>query len=278
MGFSPKAREIGGVGLDREVNAGPRGRCAGVRARGAKGRRRPLPALQFLLSEIVDFLLASGLSRAEAVRELTSQQKRILKRRGRLQAESEVHARNEGQQWIEVSGVVHDWHRSEKYTDKEGDPIPLDSEALTALMKKRFTAKQTERALSWMLENKVIRRNKDRRFELVRGRPVLLRGKAKRALALERAAAIVPQYLNLILRNAATADVNSREVERDARVLFLPEKYVPLWRSLAKERAQTFLEGMDNWLEDHASKDDAEPVREVGMHVHCYTGDLRAAK
>jgi hypothetical protein len=58
----------------------------------------------------------------------------------------------------------------------------------------------------------------------------------------------------------------------------LPEKYVPLWREVARERARVFLEGVDNWLEDHARRDDAGPVREVAMHCYAYTGDSRSPK
>jgi hypothetical protein len=244
----------------------------------AKRDSSSLPALQILLTKTIDFLLAAGLSRTDSARELESQRNRLLKRNARLRTEAEVRIQREGQQLIEVSGVVHDWHRGEDYTDRQGEPISLNYDTLVALIGKRFPPSRTDAAVTWMLDNKVIRRNKDRRFELVRGRPVLLRGKVTQALALERAAAMVPQYLQIILRNAETADLNSREIERDARVLFLPEKYVSLWHSVARERTQAFLEGMDNWLEDHARADDAEPVREVGIHVHCYTGDLRAPK
>ena len=59
-------------------------------------------------------------------------------------------------------------------------------------------------------------------------------------------------------------------------MFFLPEKYVPLWREVARERARAFLEGVDNWLEDHASRDDVGPVREVAVHCYAYTGDSRS--
>jgi hypothetical protein len=61
-------------------------------------------------------------------------------------------------------------------------------------------------------------------------------------------------------------------------VFYLPEKYVPLWRAVARERAQAFLEGVDNWLEDHARRNDVGPVREVAMHCFAYTGDSRSPK
>jgi hypothetical protein len=253
-----------------------------TRANASRARQHSssLPALQTLLRETIDFLLAAGLSRSEAARELESQRKRLLKceQGARLRTEAEVRVQKLERQHLEASGVVHDWHRSEEYTDQQGEPISLTEEELFDLMRKRFAAEKVESTLSWMLHNKVVRRLKDKRFELVEGRPVLLRGTVRQSQALARAAVIVPQYLQVVLRNAATADLDLREVERDAHILMLPEKYVPLWRSLVRERVQAFLESMDNWLEDHASNDDAEPVREVSIHVHSYIGDSRGPK
>jgi hypothetical protein len=108
---------------------------------------------------------------------------------------------------------------------------------------------------------------------LVGGRTLLTRTEL-----LDRAAAIVPQYLRTELRNTDTPDPYSRDVNRGARVFYLPEKYVPLWRAVARERAQAFLEGVDNWLEDHARRNDVGPVREVAMHCFAYTGDSRSPK
>ena len=77
---------------------------------------------------------------------------------------------------------------------------------------------------------------------------------------MERAAVLVPQYLNISLRNADTSNLNVRDIDRDARVFFLPEKWVGLWREVARERTQAFLEGVDNWLEDHTRPDESGPV------------------
>ena len=94
---------------------------------------------------------------------------------------------------------------------------------------------------------------------------------------MERAAALVPQYLRVSLRNADTANPPTRDVDRDARVFFLPEKWVGLWRVIARERAEAMLEGIDNWLEDHTRPDDSGPVREVALHCYAFTGEPRPA-
>jgi hypothetical protein len=237
-----------------------------------------LPALQILLSKTIDFLLAAGLSRSTAARELEKQRKRVLQKKSNRRTKAEDRIQQARREVIEVCGVVHDWHRGEEYTNRNGEPVPLPAEALRGLIAKRFSPDRIQGAVVWMMDNRVIRRTKEGRFELIGGRPVLFGEKGRQAIALERAALVVPQYLQIILRNAATPDLDARDVDRDARVLFLPEKYVPLWRSLARERAQAFLEGMDNWLEDHARPDEEGPVREVGIHAYCYTGDSRVKK
>jgi hypothetical protein len=265
--------------MERQVNTV--GRVRSVKPTSARPGRTladPMPALQTVLSETVNFLVAAGLSRAEAARQLENQRRRVLsrKRGARSRSAAEVGIEKQERQLLGVSGVVHDWHRDERYTDERGEPSSLTQGQLVALISTRFGPNRAGAALAWMLDNRVVRRSRDKRFELVRGRSVLVRDKALQSQTLARAAVIVPQYLQLILRNAATADLESRELERDARVLFLPEKYVPLWRSLVRERVQEFLESMDNWLEDHASVEDGESVREVGIHVHCHIGELKA--
>jgi hypothetical protein len=123
--------------------------------------------------------------------------------------------------------------------------------------------------------NGIIQRRKDGRFALSMGRQVVLRG---RTLAMERTAALVPQYLRISLRNADTVNPHHRDIDRDARVFSLPEKWVALWRVVARERAEAFLEGIDNWLEDHSRSDDSGPVCEVSVHCYGFTGEPRPLK
>jgi hypothetical protein len=94
----------------------------------------------------------------------------------------------------------------------------------------------------------------------------------------ERAAALVPQYLRISLRNADTVNPHARDIDRDARVFFLPEKWLGLWRVVARERTEAFLEGVDNWLEDHSRPDGSGRVREVALHCYGFTGEPRLLK
>jgi hypothetical protein len=234
-------------------------------------------ALDFLLGETVAFLLAAGLSRKSLATELRREASRIGAG-ARLRRPRAARVIKEGHEnLVEIAGVIHDWHRQRTYTDsRSGEPRALRAPELQKLVGTRFPHKRTAAAIQWMLANEIIRRRDDGRFVIAMGRHVLLRN--QRTLAMERAAALVPQYLRISLRNADTRDSNLRDIDRDARVFFLPEKWVALWRNVARERTQAFLEGLDNWLEDHTRPEDAGPVREVAVHCYGYTGEPRSPR
>jgi hypothetical protein len=176
----------------------------------------------------------------------------------------------------EIAGVVHDWHRQATYTNRRnGEPRALLAVELRNLIGRRLPRERIAAALRWMRINGIIRRRKDGRFALSMGRQVVLTG---HTLGTERTAALVPQYLKISLRNAVTVNPHARDIDRDARVFFLPEKWVGLWRVVARERTEAFLEGVDNWLEDHSRPDGYGPVREVALHCYGFTGEPRPLK
>lgn len=233
-------------------------------------------ALDALLAESTSFLLAAGMPRAKLAAELRKQARRVA-RGYRLQGSPAVRAVNVGRQnMVEMAGVIHDWHRQRQYTDKSGEPRPLRRSALRKLMAQRFPRAKITGALIRMQENRFITRLPDGLFVPSMGRQVVFRG--QRIQTMERAAALVPQYLRVALRNAQTIDPRDKDVDRDARVYFLPKKYVRLWRAVALERTQSFLEGLDNWLEDHTQPDAAGPTVEAAVHSYCYTGEPRLSK
>jgi hypothetical protein len=231
-------------------------------------------ALHLLLSNTIEFLLNAGGSPKHIALELMWQAKRVngRKRIGRVRDAGIV--QNSHKRWVEITGVVSDWHREPAYTNQDGDPLQLTQRSLRALVGKRFPRREVSAVVWWMLENGIVRRTSSGKIALIGGRQVVLR----RAVVLERAAALIPQYLRTTLRNADTQNPYSRDIDRDARVFYLPEKYVPLWREVVRERGRSFLEGVDNWLEDHAHRDESGPVREVGVHCYAYTGDSRPSK
>ena len=233
-------------------------------------------ALDVLLSETISFLLAAGLPRQRVASELRKEARR-LGAGGRLLRARATKAVQRGHTNLgEIAGVVHDWHRQATYTNRRtGEPRALRAPELRALVAKRLPRERIGGALHWMYCNGIVRRRKDGRFVLPMGRQIVLRG---RRLAMERAATLVPQYLRISLRNADTVNPHARDIDRDARVFFLPEKWVGLWRVIARERTEAFLEGVDNWLEDHTHPEDSGPVREVSLHCYGFTGEPRSMR
>ena len=233
-------------------------------------------ALDVLLSETISFLLSAGLPRRSVASELRKEARR-LGAGGKLRRPSATKLVKRGHENVgEIAGVVHDWHRQAAYTNpRNGEPRALRTTELRTLIGRRLRREKIAAALRWMDVNGIIQQRKDGRFELSMGRQVVLRG---RTLAMERAAALTPQYLRISLRNADTVNPHARDIDRDARVFFLPEKWVGLWRVVARERTEAFLEGVDNWLEDHTRPDDSGPVREVALHCYGFTGEPRLLK
>jgi hypothetical protein len=234
-------------------------------------------ALHILLSETIAFLLIAGLSKKSLASELQKEAQR-LGSGGRLQRSRAAKVVKQGHEnLMEIAGVLHDWYRQVAYIDrKSGEPRPLNGNELRKLIGRRFPREKIPAAIEWMESNGIVRQQKGGLFAIRMGRQIVLRG--HRTSAMERAAVLVPQYLKISLRNADTSNLNVRDIDRDARVFFLPEKWVGLWREVARERTQAFLEGVDNWLEDHTRPDESGPVREVAIHCYGYTGEPRVPR
>jgi hypothetical protein len=234
-------------------------------------------ALHILLSETIAFLLIAGLSKKSLASELQKEAQR-LGSGGRLQRSRAAKVVKQGHEnLMEIAGVLHDWYRQVAYIDrKNGEPRPLNGNELRKLIGRRFPREKIPAAIEWMERNGIVRQQKGGLFAIRMGRQIVLRG--HRTSAMERAAVLVPQYLKISLRNADTSNLNVRDIDRDARVFFLPEKWVGLWREVARERTQAFLEGVDNWLEDHTRPDESGPVREVAIHCYGYTGEPRVPR
>jgi hypothetical protein len=236
------------------------------------------PALHVLFGKTVEFLLDAGEFPEDIAFELAEQARRLSGREPLLRAEDVQHVERVYERFADACGVTHDWHREPAYTNGDGDPLQLSRESFHALVGKRVPKERSPALIRWMMANGIVRKTKRRKFALNGGRTVIFEKHTARQLLLDRAAKLVPEYLRTELRNASTQDPCLRDINRDARVLFLPEKYVPLWREVVRERAGTFLEGLDNWLEDHARRDDPGPVCEVAAHCYAHTRNSRAPK
>jgi hypothetical protein len=228
-----------------------------------------------LLSKTIEFFLSTGESPEHIALELAGQAERVKGRMRLWSAKDAKQVQDGRERYGEVAGVVHDWHREPAYTNRDGEPLRLTQKSLRTLVGKRFPRQKIPATIRWMFENGVIKKTNHGRIALGGGRRAVV---TKGSEGLNRAAGLIPQYLQVALRNAETKDRHSCDIDREARVFFLPEKYVPLWRAVARERTQAFVEGIDNWLEDHARRDDVGPVREVAMHCYAYTGESRSPK
>lgn len=236
-------------------------------------------ALHLLLSQTIEFLLSAGESPENIALELKGQAARVKGRQRIWRATDAKHVRDSHINRVEIGGVIHDWHREPTYTNQDGDPLQLTERSLRTLVGKRFPRQQVSAAVRWMHARGLVRKTSRGKITLTGGRTVLhMTHQRGRAVVFERAATLIPQYLRTALHNANTQNPHSRDIDRDARVLYLPNKYVPLWREVVRERARVFLESIDNWLEDHAHRDDAGPVHEVAVHCYGYTGDSRWPK
>jgi hypothetical protein len=233
---------------------------------GAKSsNHRSTVALELLLNETVCFLLRAGLPRQHLLKLLQQNSARIRSRDRKPHGQVE-RVRGWYQDTREVAAnVVADWHRESQYSDASGEPRPLSEVAVKELISARCGAQNCLKTLASLCTNGIIHRNEQGLYTL--GTSVRAALFSARELVLLRAAVVVPEILTAALKNSRVALSANRELNRTVRVRHLPKKYLPLWHQLIRERTQAFLEGLDNWLEDHNKPDSLEPTVSVGLHV-----------
>jgi hypothetical protein len=212
-----------------------------------------VPAAQIaqdvVLSAAVAFLARTGLSIRTITRRLRIIAETIERGRRIPSAHSENFAL-----FVNVSGVLHDWVRDPDYTGADGEPraLPLRGRrGLAALIRKRIPTRPTTEILRWMTLRKFTKRRGDG------------------PLQLETAANFAALYLEAAAENWEETDQSARHFDRIARVFHLPEKEVPMFRDFVKRRAASWLEEMDNWLEDHDEPGRRRRVQ-AGVHVFGY--------
>ncbi len=177
--------------------------------------------------------------------------------------------------FAKVCGIAHDWTRNPEFTGCDAEPkaLPLRGRnGLAALIRSRFPRGHTSRALHWMSKHGVIHRRADGRYVLHQ-RAVFVG--ARDPVYLEWAATHAIHHLKTALGNWKQKNPNVRQLDRVARVFDLPEKEVPKFREFAKRRAESCLEEIDNWLEDHSSPKGRQRKVEAGVHIYGYVGSLQ---
>src|SRR5579863_527895 len=223
-------------------------------------------ALELLLKETVFFVSKAGLQSTLLAKILREQARRAGQEKPSRMQRRTTAVHNWYQDTAEcAANVVADWHRGSKYADSSGEPLPLSEAAIYTLISERCGPKNFEKTFLLLRANRIIQRNRDGLFVLKSGNRAALF--SAREQVLSRAAVIVPEILAAALKNSRVVSSDLREVNRTMRIRHLPRKYLPLWRQLVRERTQAFLEGLDNWLEDHNEPSSPEPTVSVGLHV-----------
>lgn len=234
--------------------------------------RSALIAQDVLLSGAVQFLSNAGLPRTSIAQRLRKLADTVEVGRTVLTAHSDNY-----DLLVRISGVVHDWTRSPEYTGGDGEPsaLPLRGRrSLAVLVRRRFQGPAIPRILRWMTVRGVVRRRTDGRYVLLQ-RAVLVGNPDP--VYLEWAATIATQHLRTALKNWKERNPNARQLDRVARVFDLPAKEVSNFRVFAKNRAESWLEEIDNWLEDHQTPGRRRRV-EAGIHVYGYVRTARKSR
>ena len=218
-----------------------------------------------LLSGVVEFLSNIGLPKLNICQRLRTLADIVETGRNVRTAHSSEYAL-----FLRICGVVHDWSRNPEYTDSDGEPraLPLRGRCgLAALIKKRIPGVPLSRILHCMLARRVVRHQSDGRYALLQ-RAVLV-GK-RDPVYFEWAAAVATEHLKTAFENWKERDRDARQLDRTARVFNLPEDQASRFRVFAKKRAQSWLEEIDNWLEDHDAPEANGRRVEAGVHVYGY--------
>lgn len=253
-----------------------RGSARGVNARNRlrDDRERYFASIaqDLLLSGTVQFLTSVGLPRSGIAQKL-----RVLAEA--IEGGSIVPTTNSGELelFAGVCGIAHDWTRSPEYTGRDGEPqaLPLRGRSsLAVLIRNRLRRANIERAVRWMSKRGVIQRRGDGRYMLQQRAVFVL---ARDPLYLEWATNLAIHHLRTAIENWKQVNPNVRQLDRVARVFDLPESEVPKFREFAKRRAESCLEEIDNWLEDHNERKGRKRTVEAGVHVYGYVGSAQNA-
>jgi len=173
-----------------------------------------------------------------------------------------------------VCHIAHDWTRCPEYTGRDGEPKALPvrgRNSLAILVRNRFPGAHVGRALRWMSKRGLIHRRADGKYVLHQ-RAVFVG--ARDPVYLEWVATHATHHLKTALGNWRQRNPDVRQLDRVARVFDLPASEVPKFREFAKSRAESCLEEIDNWLEDHSTRTNRQRRVEAGVHIYGYVGSL----
>lgn len=227
-----------------------------------------------LLRQVVQFLTNAGLPNRTVAANLRNLAQAVQVGRSIPRGHSRDY-----ELMMEIPRIVHDWVRSPEYTGRDGEPKALalrGTRGLATLIKRHFPLQPTSLVLEYMISRGAIRRRADGKYALLR-RQVIYRRRASRDF-IEWTAALAGRYLDTAFGNWQHGDPSSRQLDRVARVFDLPEKEVAHFREFTKSRAESWLEEIDNWLEDHSAPSGRQRRVEAGVHVYGYVAPVRRVR
>jgi hypothetical protein len=177
---------------------------------------------------------------------------------------------------VRTSSVMHDWTRSPEYTGTDGEPRALvlrGRRSLSVLIRRHFPRQSISSVLNRMTASGAVRKRADGRYVLLQRYMML--GSELDSTRLEWIATRATQYLNSAFANWKKRNPNCRQLDRIARVFDLPEKEVPHFREFSKNCTESWMEQIDNWLEDHSQPKGRQRRVEAGVHVYGYVGTVK---
>lgn len=264
-----KTREVLNQHRNRGRNRHDRSKGAEVPANGDDASSFAYVMPELLLRQVVQFLATSGLPRETIARS--------LRNLADVVQAGETIPTARSQKYELIAGfprVAHDWARSPKFTGTDGEPRALvlrGPRGLSVLIRRHFPRQKISSVVHCMTAHGAIRRRRDGRYVLLQRQVIYRRGGPG---YLEWIAALATKYLQTAFANLKKGDPKSRNLDRLARVFDLPEKEVPRFREFAKNRTESWLEEIDNWLEDHSAPTRSQHTVEAGVHVYGYVGSL----
>lgn len=245
------------------------GRVAGGRRLTNEKINELLPLVQDgLLSASAAFLLQAGVDRTELSQGLWSIAAEVEQGnnlRARACRDDELLTLV-----IQVGEVAHDWLRKIEHTGKDGEPMALRSGGkggLAALIKEHVPRAKISEIVAWMCANRLIKRLPNGCYMLLK-REILMLGLDPFRFACT--AAFVTRHLATAASNLKENDERLRHVNRATVVLNLPKAEVSNFREFARQRAQSLLDEVDNWLQDRDVTMTHGKGIEAGLHVCTY--------
>jgi hypothetical protein len=231
-------------------------------------------AQQVMLSQALAFLLDTGMPPQELAACLRAQAAQL--EHGKLTRCAESKSAQLAHVTFNASQVTRQWTCDVDFTGADGEPrvLPLyGRHSLSTLIKAYFPRSRVRAAVRWMCTHQLIEQIPRGRYRLL-SRTVLV-GQPD-PVQFGWTVWQLCRHLSTAVENLKTSNLKNRHLHRVARVLHLPPAKIAKFREFAKGRAGSWLEEIDDWLQDHDAATPARGGVEVGVHVYSYAVPKRS--